>query len=60
VLRIWSEIQTGLTLAGKKYGKQIVSVGADTWGVDFVLLNKQDEILGQPYNYRDARTRGGL
>jgi len=34
------------------------SVGADTWGVDFVLLNRQDEILGQPYHYRDDRTRG--
>jgi rhamnulokinase len=58
VLRLWSEIQQGLTLAGKKFGKQIVSVGADTWGVDFVLLNKQEEILGQPYHYRDIRTRG--
>ena len=28
--------------------------------MDFVLLNKQDEMLGQPYHYRDARTRGGL
>jgi len=60
VLRLWAEIQNGLMLAGKKYGKKIVSVGADTWGVDFVLLNKQDEILGQPYHYRDARTRGAL
>jgi rhamnulokinase len=60
VIRLWAEIQTGLALAAKKYGKSIVSVGADTWGVDFVLLNKQDEILGQPYNYRDARTRGAL
>ncbi|MGA2175133.1 MAG: rhamnulokinase family protein [Verrucomicrobiota bacterium] len=60
VMRLWAEIQNGLALAAKKYGKSIVSVGADTWGVDFVLLNKQDEILGQPYNYRDARTRGGL
>jgi rhamnulokinase len=58
VLRLWSEIQIGLALAGKKFGKQIVSVGADTWGVDFVLLNKQGEILGQPYHYRDARTNG--
>jgi rhamnulokinase len=58
VLGLWSEIQHGLALAGKKFGKQIVSVGADTWGVDFVLLNKQDEILGQPYHYRDARTNG--
>src|SRR5258708_6539592 len=60
VLRLWSEIQNGLALAGKKFGKQIVSVGADTWGVDFVLLNKQEEILGQPYHYRDHRTHGAL
>ena len=60
VLRLWAEIQNGLALAGKKYGKQIVSVGADTWGVDFVLLNRQDEMLGLPYHYRDARTRGAL
>ena len=60
VLRLWLEIQDGLALAAEKYGKSIVSVGADTWGVDFVLLDKQDEILGQPYHYRDARTRGGL
>lgn len=58
VMRLWAEIQDGLALAGKKYGKKIVSVGADTWGVDFVLLNQQDEILGQPYHYRDARTNG--
>ena len=58
VLRLWSEIQNGLALAGKKYGKQVVSVGADTWGVDLVLLNKQEEMLGLPYHYRDARTSG--
>lgn len=60
VMRLWSEIQNGLALAGRKYGKQIVSVGADTWGVDFVLLNEQDEMLGQPYHYRDVRTKGAL
>jgi len=31
VVRLWSEIQNGLTLAAKKFGKSIVSVGADTW-----------------------------
>ncbi len=56
VMRLWAEIQNGLALAAKKYGKSIVSVGADTWGVDYVLLNKHDEMLGQPYAYRDART----
>src|SRR6266702_4284268 len=58
VLRLWSEIQNGLVLAAKKYGKNIVSVGADTWGVDFVLLNRQGELLGQPFHYRDSRTNG--
>ena len=36
------------------------SVGVDTWGVDFVLLNRNDELLGQPWNYRDSRTDGML
>ena len=42
----------------EKVRRNIVSVGADTWGVDFVLLDKNDEMLGQPYHYRDARTNG--
>jgi rhamnulokinase len=58
VVRLWAEIQSGLALAAKKYGKAVVSVGADTWGVDYVLLNRHDEMLGQPYAYRDARTNG--
>jgi len=58
VVRLWAEIQNGLTRAAKKYGKGIVSVGADTWGVDYVLLSGSDEMLGQPYAYRDARTNG--
>ena len=58
VVGLWSEIQRGLGVAGRSCGKTVKSVGVDTWGVDFVLLNKQDEILGQPYHYRDARTQG--
>jgi rhamnulokinase len=38
--------------------KKIVSVGADTWGSDHVLLTKNDEIVSQPFHYRDARTDG--
>ena len=58
ILRLWNEIQNGLALAAKKYGKAIVSVGADTWGVDYVLLSRRGELLGPPYAYRDARTNG--
>jgi rhamnulokinase len=58
VLRLWSEIQAGLALAAKRFGKSVVSVGADTWGVDYVLLSRHDQLLGHPYHYRDARTDG--
>jgi len=60
VLRLWAEVEHGLALAAKRFGKSVVSVGVDTWGVDFVLLSKTGELLGQPYHYRDARTRGML
>jgi rhamnulokinase len=60
VVQLWSEIQTGLNLAATEFGDSIVSVGVDTWGVDFVLLNENDELLGLPYHYRDDRTKGML
>ncbi len=58
VLRLWSDIQDGLAKAAKQYRDTVVSVGVDTWGVDYVLLSKKNELLGQPYNYRDPRTQG--
>ncbi|MGZ4971301.1 MAG: rhamnulokinase [Limisphaerales bacterium] len=58
VVRLWAEIQNGLSIAAKKFGNVIVSIGVDTWGVDFVLLTKNDEMLGLPYHYRDSRTHG--
>jgi rhamnulokinase len=58
VLRLWSDILDGLTKAASKCGKDVASVGVDTWGVDYVLMNGRDELLGQPYNYRDPRTKG--
>lgn len=58
ILRLWSEIQNGLALAARKHGRSIVSVGADTWGVDFALLSLHGEMLGQPYHYRDSHTNG--
>jgi len=58
VLRLWSEIQHGLSLAARKYGKSVKSVGVDTWGVDHVLLSRSNELLAQPFHYRDSRTNG--
>ncbi|HWF19455.1 MAG TPA: rhamnulokinase [Verrucomicrobiae bacterium] len=58
IARLWLEIQNGLASAARNYGNRIISVGVDTWGVDHVLLSKNSELLGQPYHYRDRRTRG--
>src|SRR5579863_3095560 len=49
VLRLWSEIQEGLAAGAARFGEEIASVGVDTWGVDYVLLSKSGEILGEPY-----------
>ncbi len=54
VLRLWTEIKNGISLA-KKSG-QISSIGLDTWGVDFALLDHNGVLLGNPYHYRDSRT----
>ncbi|MEN6459451.1 MAG: rhamnulokinase family protein [Thermoguttaceae bacterium] len=54
----WSHIRQGLRASGAKYGQAITSVGVDTWGVDFGLLGRGDELLGNPYHYRDCRTNG--
>src|SRR5437016_12690658 len=60
VLRLWAEIKNGLAAAAARYGKAPRSIGVDTWGVDFVLLSKSNQLLGQPYHYRDERTGGML
>ncbi len=59
VLRLWGEIKRGLTIAAQQYGPP-ASIGVDTWGVDFALLDGHDELLGNPRHYRDAWTEGML
>lgn len=39
-------------------GTRIDSIGIDTWGVDYVLLDKQGQRVGLPVSYRDNRTDG--
>ncbi|MCA9068608.1 MAG: rhamnulokinase, partial [Planctomycetaceae bacterium] len=60
VMSLWSEIQTGLAKSASALGDRVTSVGVDTWGVDYVLLSKKREFLGQPWHYRDGRTQGLL
>lgn len=55
---IYQDIINGLTIAKKEFGYEFNGIGIDTWGVDYVLIDKNDKILGNPYHYRDERTDG--
>ena len=60
VLNLWQHTLRGLRAGAKIYGRHVASVGVDTWGVDFALLSKSDEMLSNPCHYRDRRTAGIL
>jgi rhamnulokinase len=60
VLRLWSEIKAGLGISSEKFNKHLDSIGFDTWGVDFALLDSQGALLSNPFHYRDERTNGML
>jgi sugar (pentulose or hexulose) kinase len=55
---LFSHIKQGIALAIKKYGDAVVSIGVDTWGVDYGLLDANGKLLGAPFQYRDNRTQG--
>ncbi|MBQ8639570.1 MAG: rhamnulokinase [Lachnospiraceae bacterium] len=55
--RLFTEIVNGIKACADA-GKAPVSMGIDTWGVDFVLLDKDDHVLGDTIAYRDSRTNG--
>ena len=58
VLRLWTDIQDGLRAYVSKSGNNAASIGVDTWGVDFGLLDSAGKLLGNPVCYRDTRTNG--
>jgi rhamnulokinase len=55
ILRLYQEVLRGLCSAATA-ADGIASVGVDSWGVDYGLLDRGGALLGNPYHYRDART----
>jgi rhamnulokinase len=58
---LFAEVLKGLTAAAataRGNGERIVSIGIDTWAVDYGLVNKAGELVSVPYSYRDERSRG--
>lgn len=54
---LFREIKNGMKKC-KELHKIPESVSVDTWGVDFVLLDADDRVLGDTVGYRDSRTQG--
>jgi len=54
---LYGEIKKGL-IKCKEAGQIPESMSVDTWGVDYVLLDKENQVIGPAYGYRDKRTRG--
>ncbi len=54
--KLVESVKAGIDEAMKKC--PIESIGIDTWGVDFVLLDENNELCCDTVAYRDARTKG--
>jgi len=57
--KILSEIKTGIKKAFA-ITNDIESIGIDTWGVDFGLIDEKGTLIENPYHYRDKRNQGVL
>jgi sugar (pentulose or hexulose) kinase len=55
---IWKEIRAGIKKAVDVAPQVPVSIGVESWGVDFVLLDENTELVEVPVAYRDQRTQG--
>ncbi len=53
--RLFKEVVNGLK-AAKERGFKPDYIGIDTWAVDYALLDKEDNLIGEVFAYRDART----
>lgn len=58
LLELWREIKAGLAKVAREHDGEIASIGVDTWGVDFGLLDANGELMRLPYHYRDPQNQG--
>lgn len=55
---IFDEMITALCNVRNEFGSHFDGISVDTWGVDYVLLDRDGNNLSDPYHYRDSRTDG--
>jgi len=57
-LYLFNQMKQGLSKISHEYGQNFASIGVDTWGVDYALLDRDGNLIGNPTCYRDSRTDG--
>lgn len=60
---IFAEIRAGLreaSVRARDLGRQVRSIGVDSWGVDYGLIDSSGKLVELPICYRDQRTRGTM
>ena len=57
IYTLYENIKSSIKKAFVEYG-ELSGIGIDSWGVDFVFLDKYGNIIGLPNTYRDSRTDG--
>lgn len=60
IYNLFDELKTGLRKCISEYNIQPDSVGIDTWGVDYSLVDKDGLLVGLPFAYRDHRTDNSM
>lgn len=58
ILRLFQDVKHGLRRCASEYGPDISALGVDTWGADFGLIDRNGDLVGNPYHCRDKRTEG--
>ncbi|HEY3311005.1 MAG TPA: rhamnulokinase family protein [Anaerolineales bacterium] len=58
VEQLWNDIKAGIRISASQF--PLTSLGLDTWGVDFALMDANGALLDLPFHYRDERTDGIL
>ncbi|SFL66269.1 rhamnulokinase [Halanaerobium salsuginis] len=59
-LKQFVEIKNGIRKAIQKTNHNLASIGIDTWGVDYGLLDNTGSLMSVPFHYRDQRTNKTL
>lgn len=58
VLGLYTEMLEGMRICATSYTPSPMSIGVDTWGVDFGLFDARGVMIGAPFAYRDRRSQG--